>query len=193
MRGEGTGPQPHMWCYGPLEQRIPADHPLRPLRAMVDTILDELSPQFDQLYSKVERPSTPPSDWTGHMRKPRRTGRSSSGRCATIRSASDNLGLLRPVFAVLNPLIPVPYVTDYRVRDESLPRYLRLPHQAERAAAAAGLRTYNHERELLEQLTEAELFLNELDQHLSARLHQVFGRKLIEVVRSDLEAGRLCR
>jgi len=37
MRGEGTGPQRHMWSYVPLEQRIPADHPLRPLRAMVDT------------------------------------------------------------------------------------------------------------------------------------------------------------
>jgi len=23
MRGEGTGPQPHMWSYVPLEQRIP--------------------------------------------------------------------------------------------------------------------------------------------------------------------------
>jgi transposase len=49
-----------MWSYVPLEQRIPADHPLRPLQAMVDTILGELSPQFDQLYSKVGRPSIPP-------------------------------------------------------------------------------------------------------------------------------------
>jgi hypothetical protein len=54
-----------MWGYVPLEQRIPADHPLRPLRAMVDTILDELSPQFGQLYSKVERPSTPPRTGPG--------------------------------------------------------------------------------------------------------------------------------
>src|SRR6266850_1809222 len=60
MRGEGTGSEPHMWSYVPLEQRIPADHPLRALQAMVDTILSELSPQFDQLYSKVGRPSIPP-------------------------------------------------------------------------------------------------------------------------------------
>src|SRR6266403_1840355 len=59
MRGEGTGSEPHMWSYVPLEQRITADHPLRPLQAMVDTILGELSPQFDQLYSKVGRPSIP--------------------------------------------------------------------------------------------------------------------------------------
>jgi len=49
-----------MWSYVPLEHRIPSDHPLRPLRAMVETILGELSPQFDQLYSKVGRPSIPP-------------------------------------------------------------------------------------------------------------------------------------
>ena len=60
MRGDGIEPQPHMWSYVPLEQRIPADHPLRPLRAMVDVALRELSPQFDQLYSKVGRPSIPP-------------------------------------------------------------------------------------------------------------------------------------
>ncbi len=60
MRGDGIEPQPHMWSYLPLEQRVPADHPLRPLRAMVDVALRELSPQFDQLYSKVGRPSIPP-------------------------------------------------------------------------------------------------------------------------------------
>ena len=60
MRGDGIEPQPHMWSYVPLEQRIPPDHPLRPLRAMVDDVLRELSPQFDQLYSKVGRPSIPP-------------------------------------------------------------------------------------------------------------------------------------
>ena len=60
MRGDGIEPQPHMWSYVPLEQRIPLDHPLRPLRAMVDAIMQDLSPQFDQLYSKVGRPSIPP-------------------------------------------------------------------------------------------------------------------------------------
>ena len=42
MRGDGSEAEPHMWSYVPLEQRIPADHPLRPLRAMVDTILKDL-------------------------------------------------------------------------------------------------------------------------------------------------------
>src|SRR6185503_21367467 len=60
MRGDGVEPQPQMWSYVPLEQRVPADHPLRPLRAMVDVVLRELSPQFDQMYAKVGRPSIPP-------------------------------------------------------------------------------------------------------------------------------------
>jgi len=60
MRGDGTEGQPPMWSYVPLERRIPAEHPLRPLRALVDVALRELSPHFDQLYSKVGRPSIPP-------------------------------------------------------------------------------------------------------------------------------------
>src|SRR5882724_9800984 len=35
MRGEGTGSEPHMWSYVPLEQRIPADHLLRALLLQV--------------------------------------------------------------------------------------------------------------------------------------------------------------
>ena len=59
MRGndsDDTG----MWSYVSQEQRIPADHPLRPIRKMVDEVLDRLSPRFDKLYSKVGRPSIPP-------------------------------------------------------------------------------------------------------------------------------------
>src|SRR5499433_1579912 len=59
MRGDEDG-QADVWSYIPLEQRVPADHPLRPMRAMVDAILVELSPQFNQLYSRVGRPSIPP-------------------------------------------------------------------------------------------------------------------------------------
>ena len=36
------------------------DHPLRPIRTMVDKVLQELSPQFNRMYSKVGRPSIPP-------------------------------------------------------------------------------------------------------------------------------------
>src|SRR5882724_2171787 len=59
MRGDDRQ-QAGMWSYLSPEQRVPSDHPLRPIRAMVDTILTELSPEFAKLYSPVGRPSIPP-------------------------------------------------------------------------------------------------------------------------------------
>jgi len=59
MRGD-DGDDTGMWSYVSQEQRIPADHPLRPIRKMVDEVLDRLSPRFDKLYSRVGRPSIPP-------------------------------------------------------------------------------------------------------------------------------------
>src|SRR5881628_539016 len=60
MRGDDDRQQAGMWSYIAPEQRVPADHPLRPIRAMVDTVLAELSPAFAPLYSPVGRPSIPP-------------------------------------------------------------------------------------------------------------------------------------
>jgi transposase len=61
MRGDDDRQrQPEMWSYVPLEQRVPQDHPLRPMRTMVDAILAELSPAFDGMYSGVGRPSIAP-------------------------------------------------------------------------------------------------------------------------------------
>jgi transposase len=59
MRGDDRH-QDGMWSYISPEQRVPQDHPLRPIRSMVDTILAELSPAFASLYSPVGRPSIPP-------------------------------------------------------------------------------------------------------------------------------------
>jgi len=59
MRGDDEQ-QASVWSYIPLEQRVPVDHPLRALRAMVDEGLRELSPQFSQLYATVGRPSIAP-------------------------------------------------------------------------------------------------------------------------------------
>ena len=46
MRGDDER-QAAVWSYIPLEQRVPADHPLRPMRAMVDAVLTER--RFDLL------------------------------------------------------------------------------------------------------------------------------------------------
>jgi len=59
MRGDDRQ-QAGMWSYLSPEQRVPSDHPLRAIRAMVDTILADLSPEFAKLYSPVGRPSIPP-------------------------------------------------------------------------------------------------------------------------------------
>ena len=59
MRGEDIH-QDDLYSYVSPEQRVPADHPLRPIRQMANTILERLSPQLDALYSRVGRPSIPP-------------------------------------------------------------------------------------------------------------------------------------
>ena len=59
MRGE-TPTSGKLFSYVSLEQRVPKDHPLRPIRRMMDEILANLSPRFEEMYSNVGRPSIPP-------------------------------------------------------------------------------------------------------------------------------------
>src|SRR4051795_8876883 len=59
MRGTDTQ-QSSMFSYLSPEERVPANHPLRPIRLMVDEALKALSPSFSQLYSAFGRPSIPP-------------------------------------------------------------------------------------------------------------------------------------
>jgi transposase len=59
MRGQ-ENPQTPMFSYVSLEQRVPKDHPLRALRALVDGILANMSTLFDERYSHTGRPSIPP-------------------------------------------------------------------------------------------------------------------------------------
>ena len=59
MRGR-LDPQSTMLAVVDLEERVPKDHPLRTIKAVADEALDRLSPEFDQVYSKVGRASVPP-------------------------------------------------------------------------------------------------------------------------------------
>src|SRR5215468_1344202 len=59
MRGDDQHPD-GIFSYRRPEERVPADHPLRPIREMVDRALRELSPEFARLYPKTGRPSIPP-------------------------------------------------------------------------------------------------------------------------------------
>jgi transposase len=49
-----------MFSYLAPEERVPADHPLRPIRRMVDITLKALSSSFDEMYSAYGRPSIAP-------------------------------------------------------------------------------------------------------------------------------------
>src|SRR6266536_2974635 len=60
MRGDDQQLQTGMFSYVALEDRIPADHPLRGVRTVVDAVLAGMSKDFDGLYSQVGRPSIAP-------------------------------------------------------------------------------------------------------------------------------------
>src|SRR4249920_3010467 len=59
MRGDDRQPDA-MFSYVSAEQRVPADHPLRAIRALVDDVLRDMSLEFDGLYARAGRPSIPP-------------------------------------------------------------------------------------------------------------------------------------
>jgi transposase len=59
MRGDDRQ-QEAMFSYISPEARVPQDHPLRAIRALVDDVFGELSPRFETLYSRMGRPSIPP-------------------------------------------------------------------------------------------------------------------------------------
>src|SRR4029453_8837454 len=58
--GGGDGQQGGLFSYVSPERRIPADHPLRPIREMTDEVLRQLSRRFAGLYAKTGRPSIAP-------------------------------------------------------------------------------------------------------------------------------------
>lgn len=59
MRGDDLQNE-SMFSYITPEQRVPADHPLRPMRQMVDEALSGVSRRFAPLYSDTGRPSIAP-------------------------------------------------------------------------------------------------------------------------------------
>jgi transposase len=59
MRGDDQQ-QSNVFSYVSLEDRVPADHPLRPIRKTVDTVLKAMSREFDRLYAEGGRASIAP-------------------------------------------------------------------------------------------------------------------------------------
>ena len=52
--------QSDMFSYVSPEHRVPAEHPLRAIRSLVDAALRRLSPLFEKMYAAVGRPSIAP-------------------------------------------------------------------------------------------------------------------------------------
>jgi transposase len=59
MRGSDEQPG-YLFSYVSAEARVPADHPLRPVRGIMDDALRRLSPRFERLYVRWGRPSIAP-------------------------------------------------------------------------------------------------------------------------------------
>jgi transposase len=59
MRGDDLQ-QEAMFSYLSPANRVPQDHPLRPIRRMVNQALAELSGEFQAMYAREGRPSIPP-------------------------------------------------------------------------------------------------------------------------------------
>lgn len=59
MRG-GDYRSEGLFSYVSCEARVPAKHPLRAIRAIVDEALEVMSADFDAMYSRIGRPSIPP-------------------------------------------------------------------------------------------------------------------------------------
>jgi len=59
MRGEEQKQKSMLVLMNP-EELIPRDHPLRSVRKLAEAAFQKLSPVFDQMYSRVGRPSIPP-------------------------------------------------------------------------------------------------------------------------------------
>jgi transposase len=59
VRGPDTKRSQEQFTASP-EDLVPADHPLRSVKAMADAVLSEMSPIFESIYSFAGRPSIPP-------------------------------------------------------------------------------------------------------------------------------------
>ena len=79
MRGDGERSE-GFFSDVRLETRIPADHPLRRIRGLVDTALLKLSPAFDRLCAREGRPSIPPERL---LRAAQDRGQSENARAST--------------------------------------------------------------------------------------------------------------
>ncbi len=101
-----------------------------------------------------------------------------------IKRMSDQMKLPSPIFAALNQSARVG--SDYDHPSQFLSTILRLTRQGEEAAGAAGFKTIDYEKEIPLELPTDATGLNILDSHPSAKLNQLYAKKLFAAVVNDL-------
>jgi hypothetical protein len=93
-----------MFSYVSPEQRMPADHPLRPIREMTDGVLRQLSRRFAGLYAKTGRPSIAPEKLLGPIEHTLRAGPGAQLDVTVAEDGGDAAGFrqVQQQFALLN-------------------------------------------------------------------------------------------
>lgn len=94
MRGTDQQ-QTVLFSFLSVEDRIPADHPLRAIQALVNPILAALSPRFQSMYTTTGHPSIPPEQLLRALllqqlytiRSERQLGNSSTTTCCSAGSS----------------------------------------------------------------------------------------------------------
>jgi lysophospholipase L1-like esterase len=105
-----------------------------------------------------------------------------------IKQTSDEMKLPPPVFAVLNQSARIG--SDYDHPSDFLARVTRLSRQAEEAAKELGFLTLNYEREIPVELANDSTSVNALDGHPSAKLNELYAKKLFATVSDDIGMNR---
>jgi lysophospholipase L1-like esterase len=105
-----------------------------------------------------------------------------------IKQMSDEMKLPSPVFAVLNQSARIG--SDYDHPSDFLARIIRLSRQAEQAAKELGFTTLNYEREIPVELANDSTSVNPLDGHPSAKLNELYAKKLFATVSDEIGMNR---
>lgn len=102
---------------------------------------------------------------------------------ADIKQMSDEMKLPAPIFVALNQGANTG--SDYLKPDRMISYFIKWTRQAEQAANEAGFKTLDYEKEIPIELANDSLVLNVLDGHPSAKLNQLYAKKLFGAVVAD--------
>jgi len=100
-----------------------------------------------------------------------------------IKQMSDEMKLPAPIFAALNQGEKTG--SDYLKPDETINYFVKWTRQAEAAANEAGFKALDYEKEIPIELANDSLVINVLDGHPSAKLNQLYAKKLLAAVVAD--------